>query len=106
TMDLNGIERIEFNALGGSDNIVVNNLSHTDVTQVAIDLAATLGGVPPDGLLDTVTVKGTGGADHIVVTASGTAVTVSGLSEVVTIDHADARDQLSISGGAGSDTLD
>ena len=59
TMDLNGIERIEFNALGGSDNIVVNNLSHTDVTQVAIDLAATLGGVTPDGLLDTVTVKGT-----------------------------------------------
>jgi Ca2+-binding RTX toxin-like protein len=106
TMDLNGIERIEFNALGGSDNIVVNNLSHTDVTQVAIDLAATLGGVTPDGLLDTVTVKGTGGADHIVVTASVTAVTVSGLSEVVTIDHADASDQLSISGGAGSDTID
>jgi Ca2+-binding RTX toxin-like protein len=106
TMDLNGIERIEFNALGGSDNIVVNNLSHTDVTQVAIDLAATLGDVTPDGLLDTVTVKGTGGADHIVVTASGTAVTVSGLSEVVTIDHADASDQLSISGGAGSDTID
>jgi Ca2+-binding RTX toxin-like protein len=106
TMDLNGIERIEFNALGGSDNVVVNNLARTDVTQVAIDLAATLGGATSDGQLDTVTVNGTTGSDHIVVTASGTAITVSGLSEVVTIDHADATDQLSISGGAGSDTID
>jgi Ca2+-binding RTX toxin-like protein len=106
TMDLNGVETIQFNALGGSDNIVVNNLAHTDVTRVAIDLAATLGGVTPDGQLDTVMVNATNGSDHIVVTASGTVVTVSGLSEVVTIDHADPTDQLTINGGAGSDTID
>ena len=39
TMDLNDVERIHFTALGGADNIVVNDLSGTDVTQVAIDLA-------------------------------------------------------------------
>jgi Ca2+-binding RTX toxin-like protein len=43
TMDLNGVEHIEFNALGGSDNIVVGNLAGTGVTQVSIDLAATGG---------------------------------------------------------------
>ena len=45
TMDLNSVERIQFEALGGADNIVVNDLAGTDVKQVAIDLAGTLGGV-------------------------------------------------------------
>src|SRR5262249_52137484 len=58
TMDLNGVETIRFNALGGTDNIVVNDLTHTGVTQVDIDLAATTGGVTPDGQLDTVTLHG------------------------------------------------
>ena len=34
TMDLNDVERIDFNALGGADNIVVGDMSGTDVTQV------------------------------------------------------------------------
>ena len=40
TMDLNDVERINFNALGGADNIVINDLSGTDVTEVNIDLRA------------------------------------------------------------------
>ena len=43
-MDLNGVEQIDFNALGGADNITVNDLTGTDVTQVNIDLAAHAGG--------------------------------------------------------------
>ena len=39
TMDLNDVERIDFNALGGADKIVVNDLTGTDVTEVNIDLA-------------------------------------------------------------------
>ena len=38
TMDLNDVESIDFRALGGADNIVVGDLSGTDVTQVGIDL--------------------------------------------------------------------
>ena len=34
TMDLNDVERIDFRALGGADNIVVGDLSGTDVTEV------------------------------------------------------------------------
>jgi Ca2+-binding RTX toxin-like protein len=104
TMDLNGIETIQFNALGGADKIVVNNLAHTHVTQVAIDLAAS-GGSASDGQQDTVTVNGTGGSDQIAVSGSEGNVTVAGLSAVVTIDHADATDQLSIAAGAGNDTI-
>ena len=37
-MDLNGVESIDFGALGGADNIVVGDLSGTDVTEVNIDL--------------------------------------------------------------------
>jgi hypothetical protein len=49
TMDLNDVERIAFNALGGADNIVVNDLSGTDVTEIAIDLAGAIGGTAGDG---------------------------------------------------------
>ena len=40
TMDLGTMERIEIAALGGADNVVVNDLSTTGVQQVAIDLSA------------------------------------------------------------------
>jgi len=40
-MDLNSVERIELNdALGGADNITINDLTGTDVKEVAINLGA------------------------------------------------------------------
>ena len=39
-MDLNDVERIAFTRLGGADNIVVNDLTGTDVREVDIDLAS------------------------------------------------------------------
>ena len=39
TMDLDDVETIDFNALGGADNIIVNDLTGTDVKKVNIDLA-------------------------------------------------------------------
>ena len=108
TMDLDNVERIQFEALGGADKIVVNDLTGTDVKQVDINLAGALNGSAGDGAADTVTVNGTDGNDHINVTASGTLVTVSGLPAQVTIDHAEGRDpgdHLVIKGGAGNDTI-
>ena len=43
TMDLNGVEQINFNALGGADTITVNDLTGTDVTQVNARPAASSG---------------------------------------------------------------
>ena len=47
TMDTAGVEIVDFNALNGTDNVTVNDLTGTDVTQVDIDLAAGLGGNVP-----------------------------------------------------------
>ena len=44
TMDLDGVERVNVNALGGADTLTVDDLSGTDVTEVNTDLAATGGG--------------------------------------------------------------
>src|SRR6266699_3097845 len=103
TMDVNGIEHIEVNALGGADRVVVNDLSGTGVTQVAIDLAS-----PPgsgDLAADSVTVNGTKGDDVIEVLGQDGSLTVAGLSELVTISASEATDALVVSGGAGNDTL-
>jgi Ca2+-binding RTX toxin-like protein len=106
TMDLNGIERIELATAGGTDNIVVGDLSGTGITQVAIDLAAA-GTAHGDGQSDQVTVNGTAGNDFITVDNHSGVVTVSGLAETVTIAHAEgALDQLTLSGGSGDDVID
>ena len=39
TMDLDDVETIDFRALGGADNIVVGDLSGTDLTLSSLDLA-------------------------------------------------------------------
>jgi Ca2+-binding RTX toxin-like protein len=105
-MDLKEVEHIHFNALGGADNIIVGDLTGTGVTQVAIDLAGSVGGTAGDGQSDTVTVNGSAGADHINVTASGTTVIVGGLPAQVILTHVEATDMLLVLGGAGDDTID
>ncbi len=106
TMDLNDVETIEFNALGGADKINVGDLSGTDAELVAIDLAATIGGTAGDGQVDTVTVNATNGDDLVLVSSLGSEVVVNGLSAQVTVDHSEAGDKLVINGLAGSDIFD
>ena len=104
-MDLNGVEQIQFNALGGADNVVVNDLSHTSVTEVDIDLAATIGGSTGDGQADTVIVNGTNGNDTVDVHLNGTFAAVIGLHALVSIANLEgANDQLVINGLGGDDT--
>ncbi len=103
-MDLNDVEHIDFNALGGADNIVVNDLSGTDVTQVAIDLAATGGG--DDGQPDTVIINATNGDDVILVTGDNNGVHVLGLSSTVDIFGFGTGDRLVINGLGGDDVVE
>ena len=106
TMDLNGVENIEVNARGGADTVTVNDLTGTDVKQVAIDLAGTPGSGQGDGAADSVTVNGTGGNDHITVASSGASVVVNGLAAQVTIAGAEPdKDSLVVNGAAGNDTI-
>jgi Ca2+-binding RTX toxin-like protein len=105
TMDLDDVETIRLNALGGADKTTVNDLAGTDVRLVAIDLAGVIGGTAGDGKLDTVIVNGANARNHIDVALVGSAITVTGLAAKVTIDHADATDSLVINGLGGRDTI-
>ncbi len=106
TMDLNGVEHIQFNALGGADNITINDLTGTDVNQVAIDLASPVGSGVGDLAADSVTVNGTADVDHINVVSSGASVVVKGLPAQVIIDGAEPdSDSLFVNGGAGDDVI-
>jgi Ca2+-binding RTX toxin-like protein len=104
-MDLNGVETIDTQALGGADNLTVNDLSGTAVTRVNWDLAGT-GGVD-DGAADNVVVNSTTGDDVATVSASGSNAQVSGLAAVVQVTGAGiATDRLTVDGQAGDDVLD
>ena len=90
--------------MGGADNIVVNDLTGTDLKQIAINLAAPGGG--GDSQPDTTIVNATAGDDQIGVASIGTSVVVNGLSEQVKIDGAEAgNDTLVIDGLAGNDRI-
>jgi Ca2+-binding RTX toxin-like protein len=105
TMDLNGVERIEVNALGGADTITVNDLAGTDVNQVAIDLGAQPGNAGGDGQADTIVINATNGDDAITVTNNNGVITVSGLPEAVTISNFEATDRIVINGLGGDDVI-
>ena len=47
-VDLDDVESLEVNALGGADLLTVNDLAGTDLTSVTMDLASTLGGTAGD----------------------------------------------------------
>ncbi len=104
-MDLNDVEAIDFNALGGADNIVVGDLSGTDVTNVNIDLAAVVGGAAGDKQVDSVTVNATNGDDVVAVASAGSQIVVTGLQAQVILDHAEAGDKLVINGLGGDDVI-
>jgi len=107
TMDTAGVERVDFNALGGADLVTVNDLSGTDVRSVNVDLAGSLGGATGDGQPDRVVVNATNNDDTIKVSGDATAVTAKGLDPLVAIFHPEAaNDRLEINTLAGTDTVD
>lgn len=105
TMDCDGIETVSFRALGGTDQITVNDLSNTKVKQVTIDLSATGGG--GDNQADLVVINGTDSDDHLTLSETAAQTTVTGLHTSVSILNADPNlDQLVINAVGGSDTVE
>jgi len=106
TMDLNGVENLDFNALGGADTIVVGDLTGTGVKQVNVDLSAVAGGGTGDGAADSVTINGTQGGDAITILASGAEVIVAGLAARVALTGSEGtNDSLIINGQGGDDRI-
>ena len=107
SMDLNDVENITFNALGGADTIVVNDVAITDLKQIAINLAGTIGGNAGDGQADTIVVNGTQGADTITVKKVNGVIIISGLgADIVITNFEAANDRIVINGLAGDDVID
>ncbi|MFO0956093.1 MAG: calcium-binding protein [Isosphaeraceae bacterium] len=103
-MDLNDVEGIDLNALGGADTTIVNDVSGTDLARVNVNLSGTIGGTSGDGQADTIVVSGTNGNDTIGILGSGTSVAVIGLPAVVNITNAEgANDSLAINALGGND---
>jgi Ca2+-binding RTX toxin-like protein len=107
TMDADGVETVTLPTLGGVDNITVNSLVGTAVTQVNVDLAGIAGTTNGDAQADTVIVNGTSGPDIFNVAANGTAVEVpsAGVGALVHVTNAElANDRIAFT-GVGGDTV-
>src|SRR5262245_56140554 len=105
-MDLNDVETIDLNALGGTDLVTVNDMTGTDLVEMNVNLAGVLGGAAGDGQADAVIVKGTNGNDAIDILGAGTSVSVIGLSARVNIANAEgANDSLAINAMGGNDRV-
>ena len=105
--DLNDVERIVYNALGGADNIRINDLSGTDVTQVNVNLAGTINGTVGDGQADNVFVNGTSGDDVILLAGDASGIAVAGLAAQVSVTGTEgALDTITVYGHAGADVID
>ena len=104
-MDLDDVEAIDARTLGGADIVIVNDMSGTDITRVAANLAASGGG--DDATADNVIVHGTNGDDVVSVTGSGTSTTVSGLAARVDVTGAIAgSDRVTVNAEASDDVVD
>ena len=99
TMDLDGVEQIDLNSLGGADTLTTNDLSGTDLTQVNADLGAS------DGAPDNVAVNATNGDDAVVVSGNSSGVSVLGLSARMDITNAEPTDALRVNALAGDDAV-
>jgi hypothetical protein len=103
-MDMDGVERLDLTALGGTDMVTVDDMTGTDFRLADIDLSAPTGG--GDGQADTVTVNGTERSDNIDVSADGGVVQVDGLQTAVDVAGSEAIDVLQIKALGGDDDVD
>jgi len=105
TMDLAGLERVDFDALGGPDVVTVNDLRSTELASLNVDLAGMPGGAAPDGQHDRVEVNGTDASDAIALSGNASGVVVSGLRTAIAVQHQDPSDELAVRGLGANDML-
>ena len=106
-MDLDDVERIDLNALAGADNVVLNDMSGTDLDAMDTDLSNPADSGTPDADDDTVTVNATEGDDIVVAAAAGGVLRVEGLATALSVTGASAaNDRLFVNTLGGADVVD
>jgi Ca2+-binding RTX toxin-like protein len=99
--DVDDVEALTLNALGGIDTVTVNSLAPTDVRDVNLNLGVSGAG---DGASDAVTVNGTVGDDVFQNTGVAGDLVVRQPDLDVTIDNSElANDSLTLNGSSGND---
>jgi Ca2+-binding RTX toxin-like protein len=101
--DMEHVEQVDINVLGGADTVSVGDLGSTDVSGVGINLQASGGG--DDAAADTIAVAGTNRADDVSVDADAGAVHVTGLPATTTVVGGTPADALQVATGAGNDSV-
>ena len=102
-MDVDDVEAVTVNALGGVDSVTVNDLSATDVGSVDVDLG--VGGVG-DTAVDSVTVNATNNANTVRISgASGGVTVLSPYLVVGIVDAEPANDTLTVNDSTGADVV-
>ncbi len=102
-MDVDDVETLTVNALGGADKVTVNDLAATDVESVDIDLG--VAGVG-DLAVDAVTVNATNSANVVRISgASGGVSVVSPYLAVGIVDSEPANDALDVNASTGADLV-
>ena len=105
TMDTNDVEVFDIRALGGVDNVVVNDLAGTDITEVRTDLAASGGG--DDAAADNVAANATQGDDVTVVSGDASALQIIGGPATISVTGpVAANDSVTVNSLAGDDVVD
>ena len=105
-VDLNDIESVDLNALGGADTLTVNDLSGADVIKLNVNLAGTPGSTAGDAQPDTIIINAANGNDTLDVSGAGSSAAVAGLSAPVIVTNAEgANDTLVVNALGGNDML-
>ncbi len=98
-MDMDGVERLDLDALGGVDTIRIDDMSGTDFERTDVDL----GGA--DGAVDVLTVNGTANDDRVKVATQDGGVDVKGVEPETRITGSEATDSLRLNTLAGNDRV-
>jgi hypothetical protein len=100
-MDVDDVEILTLNLLGGTDAVTVNDLLATDVTNANLNLG--VNGVG-DGAVDAVTVNGTTGDDIYGLSGSAGSVSISHPGTDISLTNAEpANDNLTLNTSSGDD---
>jgi len=103
-MDLDDVESIDLNVLGGADLITVNNMAGTDLAELNVNLAA---GGAGDGAADTVIVNGTSADDVIQIFGDSSSASVVGLATRVNVTTLEpGLDKIQVDALAGDDVIE
>src|SRR5262249_26780808 len=108
-MDVDGVERVDVEALGGGDTPALDDLTGPPGAEVPAALEAAAGGRAPDAQddkVDRVILNGTSASDFVSVLGQSGNLFVLGLPTFVTIQRAAAADQLTINTLGGDDRVE